>query len=99
MKLKEGVNPTGLKPEILLAIIVSQSIYHRYGYELTLTSITDGAHNKNSLHYVGLAVDLRIRNITHEPMRREICDEISDSLGSNYDVILEPTHIHIEYQP
>ena len=99
MKLKEGVNPTGMKPEIMLAIQCAVMVYHKYGYDLTITSICDGAHNKNSLHYAGLAVDLRIRNITHEPMRREICAEIRDNLGSNYDVILEPTHIHIEYQP
>ncbi len=99
MKLKEGVNPTGLKPEIMLAIQCACMVYHKYGYDLTLTSICDGEHSAGSLHYVGLAVDLRIKNITHEPMRREIFEEIRDNLGANYDVILESTHIHIEYQP
>ena len=99
MKLKEGVDPTGIQPELLLAIMAAKEAYRDYGYDLVITSLTDGKHSRTSLHYSGCAVDLRTRHMGTEEDKAEIATLIKDSLGPDYDVILESTHIHIEWQP
>lgn len=99
MKLLPHVEVGGLSPEILLALLVAESLFTEYGYDLTVTSLKDGRHSTNSLHYIGHAVDIRTMFI---PLSRvsEIHSELRSELPKDqYDVILEPTHIHIEFQP
>jgi len=98
MKLKPGVKPAGLKPELVLALIVAESVYQNYGYEMTVTSINDGTHGRQTLHDFGYAADLRTRNVP-ESEREPMVTEIQQRLGDQYDVILENDHIHLEYDP
>jgi len=66
------------------------------GYQVTITSGCEGLHHKNSLHYKGWAVDLRTRDLKknfHQRWKRMI----QAKLGSRYLVLLEPTHIHIQF--
>ena len=98
LKLKNGVNPSQIKPEINLAIMVALSIWSRQNEPvLTITSVADSKHGLTSLHYVGYAIDIRIRELHSNP--KELADVLRDSLVSDYDVILEGNHIHLEYQP
>ena len=63
-----------------------------------VTSTTSGTHKSNSLHYKGLAIDLRTRDLTY----KESLDFylfLKRNLGKDYDVLLYKTHIHIEYDP
>ena len=102
MKLKQGVVSRGMSPEILLAVMVANEAYARHGFELVITSIADGRHSLKSKHYRGDAVDLRTKHLTggyKGPMARQIASEIKADLGEHYDVILEDTHIHVEYDP
>lgn len=98
MSIKAGAEMNGLRAEILLALMIADDVYSEYDIECVITEGTGAKHGIGSLHYVGLAVDLRIRNI---PVRfREIIhSRIKDALGSQYDVVLESDHIHIEFQP
>jgi len=100
---QEGVSasPKGLQPEILLAIIIAQSVWiaHFPGIPLVITSITDGKHGENSLHYVGLAIDLRTRNLPEDNSEAIAGRALKDALGKDYDVIVHNTHIHIEFDP
>ena len=98
MKLKHNVRPQSLCPEIVLAIIVADSVYRANDAELVVTSLNDSTHSTTSLHYAGAAVDLRTRNIPG-PIREVIREQIDDRLTYDYDVVLESDHIHIEYQP
>ncbi len=98
MNLKHNVIPNGVKTEIILAILVAKSVYETAGHSLTVTSIADGKHSKTSLHYVGYAVDLRTRMLS-EDEKHDIAREIRERLTTDYDVVVEDTHIHIEYQP
>jgi len=98
LKLKRSVNPSQIKPELNLAIQVALSIWSRQGEPvLTITSVTDSQHGNTSLHYVGYAIDIRIRELHSKP--EDLADALRDSLVSDYDVILESNHIHVEYQP
>ena len=69
------------------------------GRDAEFTSIVDGKHHKNSLHYVGLAVDLRIWYLGGTPERIQFTLDLQQHLGDDYDVLLKPDHIHIEFQP
>ena len=97
IKQKAGVLFRGVKPELLLGLSIADGYYAREGHnEMVITSLVDGKHSVASLHYVGYAADLRIWNIDDIGI---FTDGLSTELGSEFDVILETDHIHIEYQP
>jgi len=98
MRVKPGVNLTGLRPEIVLALIVAQEVYRQFSAELVITSALDGRHSATSLHYAGQAADLRTKHVKPE-LAQKIADTMSERLGDHYDVIYEGTHLHIEFQP
>lgn len=58
---------------------------------LYITSIRDGNHSPGSLHYDGLAFDIRYGNASKEKMQAV--------LGTGWDVVFESNHIHCEYDP
>ncbi len=98
VSLKPGVSVAGVRPEIAIAITVAASVFSSHGLGCIVTSVVDGEHSSGSLHYSGGACDLRIR---HAPQRlvSTIAREIRIALGSDYDVVIEADHIHIEFQP
>ncbi len=97
-KLKPGVRLTGIRPEILFAVLAAERAYNRAGHELVVTSCVDGKHGRGSLHYSGAAVDLRTRDVPSNAMQG-IVAEIREALGADFDVVLEPDHLHVEYEP
>ena len=95
MKLKAGVRVLGLRPEMVLALLVLDSVFKAWGSEFVVTSAVEGEHMRASLHYTGSAVDVRLpTNAVNE-----IIAEAARALGEDFDVILETNHIHIEFQP
>ena len=79
-------------------IHIADQVYQAHGEnELVVTSGTEGTHSPGSLHYLGLAVDLRL------PDDRANClairNELANRLGADFDVVLEANHFHIECQP
>jgi hypothetical protein len=66
------------------------------GREAEITSIVDGDHSEHSRHYVGLAFDIRI---WYMPNPADFAKWLREHLGTNYDVVLEDTHIHVEFDP
>lgn len=98
LQIKKGVSVSGMRPEILLALLIAHAIYLSFGFKLTLTAGRDGLHKKGSLHYVGLAVDVRIKNLP-EKIIPKIIAKLKAALGPEYDVVLHSLHIHIEFQP
>jgi hypothetical protein len=66
------------------------------GQEAEFTSVVDGTHSKHSRHYVGMAFDLRIWYLTNQD---DFVVWLQAHLGDSYDVVLESTHIHVEFDP
>lgn len=99
LQLKASVKVQGLSNEILLAVVVANSVYAKHGYDCVVTSLLDGKHSMTSLHYCGNAVDLRIRTFPSRSVAIAVVDDLKSCLGDDYDVVLESDHIHIEYQP
>ena len=98
---KEGVSLIGIQPETVLGILSCFSVWASQlpKYDFILTSITDGKHSKNSLHYVGYAFDVRTRHLSHN-QTKAITEALAKHLGSEFDTVLhENSHLHIEYQP
>lgn len=99
MQIKHNVNVNGMKPEILLATIIAKDVYLANGVEMVITSVTDGNHGDFSRHFLGMAVDLRTRNIPGESVRQKIIKELKYNLGPQYKVLDEKTHFHISFKP
>ena len=100
MHLKPGVRIDNLHPEMVHAITILDRIYQLFGYTLVITSGNDGKHMDGSLHYANplQAVDTRINFMSHK--EAELIARIAkELLGSDFDVVLEPNHLHVEYQP
>jgi hypothetical protein len=99
LRIKEGVKIRGVQPELMLAVQIINDIYKSYNNsECVITSAREGQHMTKSLHYVGYALDFRTRHIP-EGWREKICRDIQRALGSEFDVVLEKTHIHVEFDP
>ena len=62
--------------------------------EAVVTSTYEGTHMPSSLHYVNRAADFRL------PIEaKAVVDKLKAKLGPDFDVVLEQTHIHIEFDP
>lgn len=87
-----------LDPVMAIAHTVVASVFNEYGYDCTITSAMEGEHSKNSLHYVGRALDFRTRDILSYNADA-IVERAKGALGPDFDVVLEKTHLHVEYDP
>lgn len=100
MIFKKGVKLAGLRPEIIACAIVIDGIYQRHGRPegVTVTSVVDGKHSPNSLHYDGYAIDTRTHYFD-KGTQKKVAQAIRDALTDEFDVVLERTHIHTEFDP
>jgi hypothetical protein len=98
MRLKSGVSLKDLCPQMVVAILVIKEVFQSFGYRVIITSGCDGEHSEGSLHYCGKALDFRTRHIQDEDLG-PIVANAQQVLGEEYDVVLEPTHLHVEYDP
>jgi len=97
MKLKQGVNLTGLRPELIIGLMVADTVCKEHGIDMVVTSLCDSVHSQTSLHYSGAAGDIRTHNMLEQ--EHKILDKIRENLPEDFDVILEKDHIHMEFQP
>jgi hypothetical protein len=96
-KIKQGVNIKYLRTEItenLWKIGYCCKIANGKSYIMTITSGRDGLHMNGSLHYKNLAIDIRRYDMKNAKKTVEL---LKLALGKNFDIVLEKTHIHIEY--
>ena len=96
LKLKPGVAVAGIRPEMMLAVIAAERAFS--SADCIITSALDGRHSLTSLHYAGQAIDLRTRHVS-KATAETVVAVLKEALTIDYDVILESTHIHVEFQP
>lgn len=97
LKLKPGVRLNGVQAPMVLGALVVASVFAARGFDCVITAATDGQHKPGSLHYCGLALDFRTRHVGGNPVLAELVDAIKAALGPEFDVVLEATHLHVEY--
>jgi len=101
MILKAGAKFEGLKPELVFGLLIVHSVFNGYGIELVVTEVTGGQHMHESLHYCGLAVDIRSKHIENQSVKQALLFECRKALGKHFDMILEAQgqdneHFHFE---
>jgi len=90
-----------LSPQAVLGMLVAAQIYgaHLLATECVVTSVADGKHGTNSLHYKGRAFDLRTRDIPIAIRPTLFADLCARLRPLGFDVIDEEDHFHCEYDP
>ena len=102
--LKDGVRINGahFNPEIVKILdVVRETAPKMERGAIWVTSANDSRHGDNSLHYKNQAFDIRIYNIVGD-IRYEAkrwAERLQQVLGSDYDVVYELDHIHVEFDP
>lgn len=88
-----------LQPVMMLALPRVEKIFNEFGYSAIVISTNDGFHPVGSLHYIGLAVDLRTTHLQTDlvPVVADKIRELLSSLSPSFRVILKTDHIHIEF--
>lgn len=97
MLIKAGVDISRLNRNIRKSLSRVENIIVLYGGELVITSAYEGNHMAGSLHYSNDAYDIRCNSDKVKALKT--VDDIKNALGSDYDVVYEGNHIHIEYDP
>ncbi len=97
MKLKKDITLHGIQPAMVMGCMVIEDIYKGAGEEFLITSCTEGKHSRQSNHYLGYAIDIRIWNlINHKP--EQMVKAMKKGLGEEFIVILEEDHIHVHFK-
>jgi hypothetical protein len=79
--------------------MAAEKIWREHMQELVVTSGLEGTHSAGSLHYYGYALDFRTRYFTDyekEVVQKELQKALS--YDNSYRVILEKTHMHVEWR-
>lgn len=89
-------------PEMNYALSVVSRVWAEYGRMATVTSGTDS--HDTGLHPLGLALDIRTKDIDSRADKHAMVADVKAILGRDYDVIFESEglaneHLHIEYDP
>jgi len=98
MKWTSTVSFKNLQPQMVIASMRVEEACKLIGVDCWITSENDRVHSSGSLHYSGLALDFRTRDIPAE-LRKSFFEKVKSALGSEFDVVLEKDHLHVEYQP
>lgn len=110
MQFKPGV-VLSLAPEMARALpaIEQAHLDAQLGRGAVVTSARDGQHETGSLHYVGLAVDLRANDLTAERLAALVLalrNRLNGSPDADRPFQVVPEylgtdrqHVHVEYQP
>lgn len=96
--IKPGVDVRGMQPQMVLAFAIAQQVYAAYAAECVITSCSDGKHGPKSLHYKGMALDLRTNNLRSD-LVHPVYIKLKTALGAQFDVVLEADHLHVEFDP
>ena len=78
------------------ALIGAEEIWEDHGETLVVTCGLDGTHSAGSLHYYGLALDFRTYYFSDQT-KKEVARRLQEFLGDDFDVVLEATHCHVEW--
>lgn len=94
--IKQGVDVRGLHILMWDMLYDIEPFFKEMNLDLWITSALEGDHSLKSRHYSGLAVDIRSRELRYP---QDVYDRIKSVLHPAFDIVIEPTHFHLEYDP
>ena len=94
----DSVSLEGLKPAMIIALPDIHVYFKAHNSATVITSGTEktAKHMEGSKHYGGGALDFRTWYLKDKPT---FARGLQGELGSDYDVILEKDHLHVEHDP
>jgi hypothetical protein len=104
IKFKRGVTIFGIKPEMIVALMVVEGVYADIlNKDVTVTAVTDGTHT-SIVHYLGYGVDVRTRDDNSskqwsDEVKQELCKCLKERLPKGFDIVIHSSHFHLEYDP
>lgn len=99
VQFKDGVPTTTLCSVMNMYVNILAYIHFKlFGIYMVITSTTDGKHMRNSLHYKGLAIDIRIKDKSDVQVNQFV-NFVKFHFDKTLDIVLEKDHIHVEYDP
>lgn len=98
LRLAPNVSLAKATPQIVIALMVAVPVLEYYHSDLYVTSFDDGKHGEGTLHGKGRAFDFRIWYV-EAVLREAMIARLAQRLGPEFDVILEPDHGHVEWDP
>ena len=103
---KAGVNLDPIRPELDSAISVVAWAYHTFleddNFKSLITSANDfEGHAQQSAHYVGAAIDFRIKDVGNRADRERLAALVREELGDRFLVLHEDIgraneHLHVQ---
>jgi hypothetical protein len=93
--LKAGVSIERLERHTRRGLDTVYFIFIRHKLPLVITSTFEGTHRGGSLHYADQAFDTATPEADHDSIFRE-CKQ---TLGKDFDIVIEKDHWHFEYDP
>jgi hypothetical protein len=110
LMFKAGVDARNMKPQVAAALITCNDVFSSFGCICMVTSLGDSKHSDGSLHFQGLAVDLRLPsryNTKVLDIDTIVLGKLREALNEQYDVVLEGVntpgasgaHVHVEFDP
>lgn len=99
--IKPGVDIRQIGTEIIFGVQIIDPIFWNHGANTLITACRDGKHMEGSKHYIGDAVDIRLasRWVTTDFVDIRVLAEAREALGSQFDLVLEKDHFHLEFDP
>ena len=101
--LKQGVWLSEVNDPFLEFVAALWEVAERWGDVPVITSAADGQHMEGSLHYKGLAWDLRTWSLRDPAQEADQLRFRLNEEGHKYDVLFgdkyHRDHIHVEYDP
>lgn len=97
---KDGVQLAGLRLDVMAPAI--RAANRIAGRRVVITSGLEGNHMQGSKHFSGEALDFRRPDwptFDDRASAQAFADQLAADLGARYDVVLESTHVHVEYDP
>lgn len=84
--------------------LVVSPLWLSHGLDDTVTSTIGDRHMQGSKHYEGLAIDLRTwqpgtRRQLSMAYKEGLAKTLRSRLDDGFQVVVKPTHIHIEWDP
>ena len=103
-RIKNGVRFADPGIAMCHASMVVADVCREFAVEFVVTCGIE-QHQHPSMHAYNAALDYRTRDILgppgHGPQGRKsaFAETVRDRLGDGFDVVLEPDHLHVEYDP